>query len=331
VRYYKNYICSKLNSIEKLTIKKIAQNKLNTGQVKVLTYAIGINYVDILMIRGIYQHKKELPFIPGTEACGIIIEENCNKTCLIGKRVIINSKGGCFSEIIVTDLSNIFFPSKKLNSSQAAVFYNSALTAFVSLIETAKVKKQDTVLISGASGGVGQAMISLAKHKGLKIISLYSNNNKKQFLTELGSDIVIKNNRNAIEKIKNLTEGSGVDVILDITGVLKYYNILRTLKWGGKYVIIGFMKNNITSIPTNYILIKGIKVFGIRAGEYLKKNKDRKKSILKEIFSLSEKNVFTTKKINTFDFKHLKDGLKLLDERKVVGRIVITTDSYKDY
>ena len=111
------------------------------------------------MIKGTYQFKNSLPFVPGIEACGIIIEEKCGKSFLKGKKVIVSKKSGCFAEELVTELDDIIIINKNIKSYIAAGFYISYITAYIALMEIAKIKKNQTILITGASGGVGNAMI----------------------------------------------------------------------------------------------------------------------------------------------------------------------------
>ena len=123
-------------------------------------HAIGLNYVDILMIKGKYQHKIDPPFTPGIEACGIIIEENCNNKKLINKKVIINKKGGCFSEEIALHLDEIIIIPQEIDSALAAGTFVNTLTSYVSLCEIIKVKKIKIYLLLVPQGVLGQHQLS---------------------------------------------------------------------------------------------------------------------------------------------------------------------------
>ena len=112
--HYSNYICQKLGKIENLKLKKNKSTELKKNEVRLKVLAIGLNYVDTLMIKGDYQYKNELPFVPGTEACGIIIEENCNDIKLLNRKAIIFSKSGCFSEETVINVSQLVLLEKKI-------------------------------------------------------------------------------------------------------------------------------------------------------------------------------------------------------------------------
>ena len=324
--YYKNYICKKLGKIENLESNTNRSNYLKQNQVRLKILAIGLSYVDILMIKGTYQHKNELPFVPGTEACGVIVEENCNNKKLLNKKAIVLTKKGCFSEEVVTDLSKIIFINNQMPSAQAASFFTSSLTSYIALKEIAKTSKDNFVLITGASGAIGQTSIKLANHYKANVICVASNKRKATLLRKIGVKKIIFVKDNIKKKVMEYTKNKGVDIILDINGFLKEENILSCLTWNGKYLIAGFTDNNITSIKTNYILIKSIQIFGIRAGEYLRNTKIlNKKKIIDDIFKLYKKNVFKIKPYKIRPFNKLIEELINIRERKSMGKIVITT------
>ena len=324
--YYDNYLCQKLGKIENLKIKKNKSIELKKNEVRLKILAIGLNYVDTLMIKGDYQYKNKLPFVPGTEACGIIIEENCNDVNLLNRKAIIFSKSGCFSEETTTNISQLVLLEKKFSTIDGASFFSSALTAYVTLLEKAKIKKNNFILITGASGGVGQACVKLALHLKAKVICIVSNKKKAAILRELGVEKIIFVNNDIKKEVMGFTNNRGVNIILDINGLLKEKNILGSLNWNGKYLIVGFTNNNISSIKTNYILIKSIQIFGVRAGEYLRRcSITKKKKIIKDIFSLYTKGVFKLEKYSIKPFNKLIYELIKIRDRKSIGKIIIKT------
>ena len=324
--YYKNYLCNKLGRAENLKTTISKNNPLRKNQVRLKILSIGLSYVDLLMIKGKYQYKNELPFIPGTEACGIIIEEKCNNTKLLNKKAIIISKRGCFSEKNVVELSDLILINNKIPSEEAASFFISSLTSYIALKEKAQIKKDDFILITGASGSIGQTSIMLSSYFKAKVICIVSNKKKASMLKKIGVKKIIYTEDDIKKKIMNYTKNKGVGIILDINGLLKEKNILSCLAWNGKYLIVGFTNNNISSIKTNYILIKSIQIFGIRAGEYLRKTSlSNKKKIIEDIFTLYKKNIFKVKPYKVLPFNKLIEGLISIRDRKSMGKIVINT------
>lgn len=329
--YYDNYICQKLGKIENLKIKKNKSIELKKNEVRLKILAIGLNYVDTLMIKGDYQYKNKLPFVPGTEACGIIIEENCNDVKLLNRKAIIFSKSGCFSEEKTTNISQLFLLEKKFSTIDGASFFSSALTAYVALLEKAKIKKNNFILITGASGGVGQACVKLALHLKAKVICIVSNKKKAALLKEIGVEKIIFINNDIKKEVMEFTNNKGANIVLDINGLLKEKNILSSLSWNGKYLIVGFTNNNISIIKTNYILIKSIQVFGVRAGEFLRRcSITKKKNIIKDIFSLYTKGVFKIERYSIKPFNKLIYELTKIRDRKSIGKIIIKTKHLND-
>ena len=323
-----HYNCNKLGNIKNLKIEQIKIKKLKKNYVRVEIQAIGVNYVDILMIKGNYQYKAVPPFTPGIEACGIIIEENCNNKRLINKKVIINKKGGCFSEEIVVHLDEVIIIPASIDSALAAGSFVNTLTSYVSLCEIIKLKKNQNILITGASGGVGSASIKLAKSVGANVIAVVSSINKASFVKKLGANKTIMLNSNELENISSYRNKYQIDIILDISGLIKIKKILSFLKWNGKYIIVGFMDKNYYDIPAQHILIKGLSVFGVRAGEYLKKC-DNKKNIINKVIKIIKKDNINSVGYKLLDFADLKKSLYELKNRSSVGKNIIVTKFYK--
>ncbi len=329
--FYNNYICQKLGKIENLKIKRNKSVELKKNEVRLKVLAIGLNYVDTLMIKGDYQYKNKLPFVPGTEACGIIIEENCNDVKLLNRKVIIFSKSGCFSEEATINISQLVLLGKKFPSLDGASFFSSALTAYVALLEKAKIKKNNFILITGASGGVGQACVKLALHLKAKVICIVSNKKKATLLKKLGVEKIIFINNDIKKEVMEFTNNKGANIVLDINGLLKEKNILSSLSWNGKYLIVGFTNNNISTIKTNYILIKSIQIFGVRAGEFFRRcSIKKKKNIIKAIFTLYTKGVFKVERYSVKPFNRLIYELTKIRDRKSIGKIIIKTKHFND-
>ena len=322
-----HYNCNKLGNIKNLKIEQIKIKKLKKNSVRVEIQAIGINYVDILMIKGNYQYKAHPPFTPGIEACGIIVEENCNNKSLINKKVIINKKGGCFSEEIVSHLDEVIIIPSSMDSALAAGAFVNTLTSYVSLHEIIKLKKNQNILITGASGGVGSASIKLAKSIGANVIAIVSSKKKETFVKKLGANKTIMLNSNVLENISSYRNKYQIDIILDISGLIKIKKILSFLKWNGKYIIVGFMDKNYYDIPAQHILIKGLSVFGVRAGEYLKNVIIKK--IINQVLKIIKKDNINSIDYKIVGFKDLKKSLDDLKNRSSVGKNIIVTKFYK--
>lgn len=282
------------------------------------------------MIKGLYQFKNKIPFIPGLEACGLIVEQNCNKPSLLGKKVIVYRKNGCYSEEVISNTNDLIFIKKNIKNDVAAGFYIAYLTAYISLHEIAKARKGQSILITGASGGIGNAIVIFSKYIGLNVYAITSSVKKMEKLKKLGIKNCILENDNLKDELMKLSFNKGLDIIADVSGLQKKYNLLSCLRWQGKYLILGFMENNISFIKTNYVLIKGLKIYGVRAGEYLRKNEKRKKTIINNLKKLLEADINLKSKHTVFEFNQLKKGLSLMNKRLSSGKIVVKTKYFTE-
>ena len=168
-------------------------------------------------------------------------------------------------------------------------------------------------------------------HLKAKVICIVSNKKKAALLKELGVEKIIFITNDIKKEVMEVTNNKGANIILDINGLLKKKNILGSLGWNGKYLIVGFTNNNISTIKTNYILIKSIQIFGVRAGEFLRRcSITKKKNIIKDIFSLYTKGVFKVERYSIKPFNKLIYELTKIRDRKSIGKIIIKTKHLND-
>ena len=187
-----------------------------------------------------------------------------------------------------------------------------------------------TALVTGASGGIGNAIILLSRKLNLKIFAVSKSLDKHNTLYNLGVKYCFTGDENIKQKILEINNKDKIDIIADITGLQKHQDLIGSLKWGGKYLILGFMENNFSKIKTNHILIKGLKVYGIRAGEYLRRNIEKKNTIMNNLYLLLKSNISLESKYTFISFKNLRKGLSLMKSRKVSGKIIIRTKYFED-
>ena len=214
------------------------------------------------------------------------------------------------------------FPFRYTND-QAAAFPIVTQTAYTALIEKAKIKKNEYILISGATGGVGHAAIQLAKSKGSIVIAIVSKDAKKEFVLSNGADYAIKYDPFIKNRIMKITKNKGVDVVYDTIGGKYLTKFMSCSAFGARILVIGFVSKKFTKITSNYILIKGLNIIGIRAGEYLKRNPNSKKRIVRNINNIAKNRFIVPSIFASINFIDAKIGLKLLKDRKVLGKIVL--------
>ena len=319
--YYKTIVCNKFGTINNLKYSSLPSIPLNKNQVRIQVKACGINFPDKLMIEGRYQLKPTLPFTPGMELSGIV-SESYDKNITIGSKVICQMRFGAYSEEVVVDINDIKIFPNKFSFEEAAGFSVAAQTAYVSLVGRANVLPGQIILILGATGGVGLAAIQLGKSLGAIIIAVCGNKTKQEAAIKAGANYALSYEK-MIDEVKEITNQEGVDIIYDPIGGEYFLKALKTIKWGGKILIVGFASGSIPSLPLNIAIIKGISVLGVRAGEYFRQYPSLKKPAMEKLLNIANKGLITP---IIYDSMHLRDAIKALkkiENREVIGRLIL--------
>ncbi len=237
------------------------------GEVSVAVTCAALNFPDLLMLSGGYQFKPELPFIPGTEGCGIVIAAGTGAEALLGQRVIIGGRGGCFAERMTLPLAAVRAVPPGLDDPEAAAFTVGALTAWVGLMTRGRLQRGERVLITGAGGGMGLAAVALAVHEGAEVIAVASSPERLALAKAAGAHETLLIDRAAPEIARR-----DIDVVFDPVGGTLALPAIRSLARGGRYLIIGFTGGRPPPFPLNRALIKEIEILGVRAGEYARQD-----------------------------------------------------------
>ena len=300
-------------------------------EVLVRVKASSVNFPDYLMTQGKYQHKPELPFGMGMEGSGIIEKLGSDvKGFNVSDEITFGALGqGAFSDYLILNERAIDIKPSNLSFSQAAAFQTAYLTAYVSLVRRGNLKQGENLLVHGATGGVGMAAVQLGKYLGAKVIATGTSEEKLNVTKEWGADhIVLTHKEGQVEfreEVKDLTNGLGADVIYDPVGGDVFDHSIRCINWGGRILIVGFASGRIPELPINMALIKGFSVIGVRAGEYGRKNPEAGIENNKAIRDICEKGYFNPYICKEFDLDKAKDAVQFLSQRKLVGKVVITT------
>ena len=235
------------------------------GQVRVSMTATALNYPDLLMLAGGYQFRPELPFIPGVEGCGVIDEVGEGLAGeLIGERVIVGARSGLLAERVTVDARQVRAVPHGLHDEEAAAHTVGALTAYVALAQRGRLQADEQLLVLGAGGGMGLAAVGIGKALGAIVIAAAGSQAKLDAAKAVGADETILLDRAA----PDLSALKGrIDVIYDPLGGPYLQLALKTLAWGGRYLVVGFVAGDPPPVKPNHLLIKGVELIGVRAGE----------------------------------------------------------------
>ncbi len=316
--------CRELGAPEKLRLESFASAPLAPGQVRVAIHAAGINFPDILMAAGEYQLKPELPFIPGMEAAGEVIEiDGAARGVAVGDRVIVKLRhGGYADEAVVTPPQLTPLPST-FDYAEGATFLAAHGTAYHALVDRAQIKSGEVLLVHGAGGGVGLAAVELGKLLGATVIAAASSEEKLAVAQARGADHMVLYTREPFrDAVKRITDGRGADVVYDPVGGEVFEQSLRCIAWGARVLVIGFT-GGIGMARTNLVLIKGASVLGVRAGEAARKNPALGVARIKALSEWAQAGRIRPNISHRLPLEHYAKAMRLLIERKAIGRVAL--------
>ena len=306
-----------------LKFEDVTLPPLGAHQARLAVRAASVNFPDILMVQGKYQHRPELPFVVGGEFAGDVIALGDGVTNLkIGDRVVGGGFSGAFAQenqVAATALRKI---PDGADYATAASFTTAYLTAYVALARRGELQTGETLLVHGAAGGVGLAAVDLGRVFGARVIATASSAEKRSFLKSYGADHVLPSS-GFREQVKELTEGRGADVIHDPVGGDVFDESVRCIAFGGRLLIIGFTSGRIPTIAVNMPLIKGFSVVGVRAGEYGRKNPAKGRENIAAIDRLLAEKRIRPHIGARFPLERAIDAMRMLEDRTIIGKAVI--------
>ena len=297
------------------------------GCVRFAVHGAGVNFADTLMIAGKYQEKPPFPFTPGLEAAGVVSEVGAGvKELKPGDRILAYMGHGGFAEEAVVAAAQAMRIPDKMDLLTAAGFPVAYGTAHLALAYRAKLKPGETLLVTGASGGVGLTAVEVGKAMGATVIATASSAEKLAVAREHGADHGIDYAREDLrERVKALTGGKGADVVFDPVGGDAFDAALRAIAWEGRILVIGFASGRISSVPANYLLIKSCAVIGVLWGATSRRNPALVRAGLGELFRMYEDGLLKPFVSRTFPLQETPAALTLMMQRKVTGKLVVTT------
>ncbi|TMD25813.1 MAG: NADPH:quinone oxidoreductase family protein [Chloroflexi bacterium] len=323
----KAVLCKEYGPPESLVIEDIPSPRPGKGQVVITVKACGVNFPDTLIIEGKYQFKPALPFSPGGEVSGIVKElgEGVN-TVKVGDRVIAFTGWGGFAEEVVTEAAKLIPIPGDIDFATAASFTLVFGTAHHALKDRAHIKPGETLLVLGAAGGVGLASVELGKLMGARVIAAASSDEKLEVCKQHGADDVINyTNEDLRERVKTLTGGNGVDVIVDPLGGNYSEPALRSIAWNGRFLVIGFAAGDIPRIPLNLTLLKGCSIVGVFWGSFTEHEPRHNQENLQELLTWLTEGKLKPHISATYPLGHAADALNDVLNRKVKGKVVLLT------
>lgn len=324
-------VCHELGPIENLVIEEQPSAPLGPNDVRVAVSACGVNYVEGLLVQGLYQIKPPTPFVPGMEVVGRIVEIGPSVTTRqIGDRVFANVMiGGYVSESVIHEARTLVLPDS-LSDGQAATFMQSYMTGMFALRERTGVREGETMLVLGAGGGVGLAAVDLGTALGLHVVAAASSAEKQSLARSLGAEEVIDSGTLSPSEVKDAAKAfaatfgnpTGVDVLYDPIGGPLGEACLRALGERGRYVVIGFV-GGIPNLPANQILLRNRTVVGVDWGAWAGRHAADNQAMLADVLDLIGAGRLHPVEPTTYPLEQAATALLDLAERRVAGKVAL--------
>lgn len=320
----KSVVCTKLGDPKLLEIKEVKKPTPSKEEVLIKVEAAGINFPDALLVQGKYQVVLDPPFTPGNEICGLIDEVGEKVNFEIGTKVIGLPEIGGFSEYVAINKNLVIPINSSLSSVEAASLPINYGTSYYALKRRANIKKGETILVLGAAGGIGTATIQLAKILGVKTICAVSDQEKEEYVKTLGADEVIRYDKFDLkDEVKKLTNGNGVDVVMDPVGGNVTEQALRATAWNGRLLVVGFTDGNIPKVPLNLTLVKGVSIIGVWWGRWTMTSPNELYEDFKELLNFIENDSLKIVPNKIYSINDVPEALERFVNRKNIGKSVV--------
>jgi len=293
------------------------------GEALVRVRAASLNFPDLLMTKGGYQFKPDVPFTAGMELSGEVIEADADSAFAPGDRVMGGAKTGAFAELAACPARSLRRVPQGLDWAAAASLGAAYTTAYTALVELGGLQAGQWVLIHGASGGVGLAACDLAQALGARVIAATHDADKIGRIRDAASPAaVILNHGRFREQIADLTGGALCDLVYDPIGGDVFDESTRCVAFGGKLLVVGFVAGRIPEIAVNIPLIKGFSIVGVRAGEYARRFPDRGARIAAEVARLASEGAITPVIDRVLPLAQWREGFAAMANGELVGKLV---------
>ena len=321
----KAVLCKAFGPADTLVVEDVSSPEIKKNEVLLDVHAAGINFPDTLIIEGKYQFKPPFPFSPGGEASGVISAVGEKVSHLkVGDRVMALTGWGSCAEQIAVPAYNILPMPDAMDFTTAAAFSMTYGTAIHALKQRGALQAGETLLVLGASGGVGLAAIEIGKAMGARVIAAASSAEKLEVARQAGADELINyQDEDVRERLKTLTKGQGVDVVIDPVGGDLFETVFRSIAWNGRMLVIGFACGTIPSLPANLPLLKGAAVIGVFWGSFAQRQPQDNVANFEQLFAWYAEGKLKPLVSQTFALEDTAQAINTLAARKAVGKLVI--------
>jgi NADPH:quinone reductase len=321
-------LCKSLDGPTGLVIETVAEPVARDGEAVVRVAAVGLNFADTLITRGKYQYKPDLPFSPGAEIAGVVEAIGQNDLGIrVGQNVMAYVNWGGAAEKIAVDAGKLIPIPDGVPMTVAAGLSVTYGTAIHGLADRGKLEAGESVVVTGAAGGAGQAAVEIAKLMGAKVIAVVSSEDKAAVARSAGANVTILFPGSDLKnEVRQLTDGAGADIVYDCIGGGASEPLVRALAWQGRFLVVGFATGEIPKIPINLLLLRGAEMAGVFWGEAVKRDPAGHRKNMSKILEWVRGGRLVPRLQATYPLEAIVEALSVLDRREATGKIVVTMD-----
>ncbi len=321
----KAVLCKAFGPAENLVLEDVPMPEPKKNEILVNVHAAGVNFPDTLIIEGKYQFKPPFPFSPGGEASGVVAAVGEKVSHLnVGDRVMALTGWGSFAEYVAVAGYNVLPIPEAMDFTTAAAFSMTYGTSMHALRQRANLQSGETLLVLGASGGVGLAAVEIGKAMGARVIAAASSADKLDVAKKAGADEFINySETNLKDEVKRLTHGNGVDVIYDPVGGDLFDLAVRSLAWNGRLLVVGFASGRIPQLPANLVLLKGASVIGVFWGSFAQRQPQDNAANFQQLFTWYGEGKLKPLVSKVYSMEQAGEAIDSLGKRKAVGKVVV--------
>lgn len=310
--------------IDSLRVGHLPEPTPGPGSVLIKVEAAAVSFADTLMVSGLYQFKPETPFAPGYEVAGTVVVANQAGGLSPGDRVCGSLLHGGIAEKAVLPASSVSKLPEEVSFEVGAVIPATYGTSYHALIDRGSLQAGETLLVLGAAGGVGLAAVQIGKVIGATVIGAVSSEAKAELVSDSGADHVIRYDQVDLrEGIDRATDGEGVDVAFDPVGGDATEAALRSTRWGGRLLVVGFASGNVPRIPLNLPLLKGNSIVGVFWGRFTNEEPEESAENTRRILRLVQEGELRPVIERTFPLSQAHEAMARVAGRNVIGKVVV--------
>ncbi|SEP09207.1 NADPH:quinone oxidoreductase family protein [Aquisalimonas asiatica] len=318
-------VCQSLDGPDALRLITSTPGPLAPDAVRIAVRAAGVNYPDLLMTRGAYQLRLEPPFTPGMEVAGTVIESGPDAgQWQPGARVIAMLRYGGYADQVVVPASSVVSLPDAFGFAEGATYLVAAKTAHQALVYRGRLAAGETLLVLGATGGVGLAAVELGHLLGARVIAVGSSDERLAVAREKGADAVVNyRTQDVRQAVEEIAGPNAVDVVYDPVGGTLSSASTHLLAWGGRLLVVGFASGEIPAFAANHALLKGYSIVGVRAGEAGRRDPAQARESLDVLIDYAGRGLLRPHVCATFPLEDAAAALHFMDQRRVVGRLAL--------